>query len=199
MMVFNMLNTRYFIRRNPTTGQPEALLNPGAFGPVWFAKKILWVTTADEEMKALDSVNVRDTAIVRKNYADAVPFQPVFDTTATIKLIENRNDRINYSFSAKTNQFAVFSEVYYNKGWNAYLDGRKTPYVRTNYILRGMAVPAGSHTIEFRFEPTTYRTGEMISWISSILAYLLFFAAIWYLWKQFRKPADKVSSSQGQS
>ncbi|MBS1600121.1 MAG: YfhO family protein [Bacteroidetes bacterium] len=187
MMVYNMLNTKYFIRRNASGTDEEAVLNPNAFGSCWLVKSIHYVSTADEEMKALDSINVRDTAIVRKNFQSVIKFLPVFDSTASIKLIENLNDKISYKFSAKTNQFAVFSEVYYDKGWNAYLDGNKTDYCKVDYILRGMPVPAGDHTIEFRFEPRSYKAGEKISLISSLIGYLLLAVAIFMEWKNRNK------------
>ena len=184
MMVFNMLNTKYFIQRNPANGQPDVLINHNAFGPCWLVKSVLFVDNADEEMKALDSTNVRDTVIVRKDFKNLIPFLPVADSNASLKLVSNMNDKLTYSFSSKTNQFAVFSEVYYGRGWNAYLDGKKTDYCRVDYVLRGMPVPAGTHTIEFRFEPRSYHLGETISWIASILAYILIAFAVWQLWKQ---------------
>ncbi len=177
VMVFNMLNTKYFIQRNPANGQPQAALNPNAFGPCWLVKSIHYVNDANEEMKALDSINVRDTAIVEKKFENTIPFGPVRDTTASIKLVENLNDKISYTFSSKTNQFAVFSEVYYDKGWDAYLDGKKTAYSKVDYILRGMPVPAGQHTIEFRFEPRSYELGNTITVWASIIAWLLLIVA----------------------
>ncbi len=187
MNVLNMLNTRYFIQTNPGNNQPQASMNPGAFGPCWLVKAVHWVSTADDEMKALDSMNLRDTAIVQKSFEHVIRFQPVPDTSAIIRLTENLNDIIRYQFSSKTNQFAVFSEVYYNRGWNAYLDGQKTDYCKVDYVLRGMPVPAGEHKIEFRFEPKTYYTGEKISLAASTLGLLLLLGAIWQWFVAFRK------------
>ena len=187
MMVFNMLNTKYFIQTNPATHQPQAQMNPNAFGPCWLVKSILFVNSADEEMKALDSINVKDTAIVQKSFQALIKFQPVPDTTASIQLIQNLNDKITYKFSSKTNQFAVFSEVYYDKGWNAFIDGKKSDYCKVDYVLRGMAIPAGDHAIEFRFEPGSFKTGETISWIASIMAYILLGAAVWVTYKGWGK------------
>lgn len=178
IQVYNMLNTKYIIQRNPQTGQPQAALNSAAFGPCWLVKDIHYVKDGNEEMKALDSINVRDTAIVQQQFSGLIKSKPVPDSTATIKLIENLNDKITYQFTAATDQFAVFSEVYYDKGWNAYIDGQKAPYCRVDYILRGMAVPAGKHAIEFRFEPQSFKTGNMISTWSSLLVYLLLIAAV---------------------
>ncbi len=184
MRVFDMLNTKYFIVKNPANGQEEARLNPDAYGPCWLVKSIHYVNNADEEMKALDSINVRDTAIVQKNFQPVIKFNPEPDTTASIKLISNLNDKVDYKFSSKTNQFAVFSEIYYDKGWDAYLDGKKTDYCRVDYVLRGMPVPAGEHNIEFRFEPRVYAVSDTISAVSSILVYLLLIGTVVTEWRK---------------
>jgi hypothetical protein len=177
MQVFNMLNTKYFIQPG-RNGQPEARLNPSAFGPCWLVKSIHYVKDGNEEMKALDSVNVRDTAIIQQQFQPLMRFQPVEDSTAKIQLMENLNDKITYKFSAKTNQFAVFSEIYYDKGWNAFIDGNKADIIRVDYVLRGMSIPAGDHAIEFRFEPKSYYLGDKITTWCCILGYLLLITAI---------------------
>ncbi len=174
--VYDMLNTKYIIRK-AQNGQEEAMLNAGAYGSCWLVSGIEFVNNADQEMAALDSTNVRDTAIVENIFKDRIPFMPVKDSSASIHLIENLNDKISYGFKSKTNQFAVFSEVYYDKGWNAFIDGKSAPYCKVNYILRGMAVPAGDHTIEFRFEPQSYIMGNKLSIWASIITYLLLIAA----------------------
>jgi uncharacterized membrane protein YfhO len=152
-------------------------------------KGIHYVKDGNEEMRALDSINTRDTVIIQQKYAPLVKFQPVADTTASIRLIENLNDKINYKFSARTDQFAVFSEVYYSQGWNAFIDGKKADYLRVDYILRGLPVPAGEHTIEFRFEPHSYVLGNTIAILSSIVAYLLLITAIVVEWRKRSKQA----------
>ncbi|HVY74220.1 MAG TPA: YfhO family protein [Puia sp.] len=177
-MVYNMLNTKYIIRKSPDGRNDIAMRNPGAFGPCWLVSSIKYVNTADEEMAALDSTNVRDTAIVEHIFAKDIPFMPAKDSTARISLIENLNDKISYRFESKQNQFVVFSEIYYPKGWEAYIDGKPSPYVKADYVLRAMAVPAGSHTIEFRFEPKSYITGNRISVWAAIITYLLLIAAV---------------------
>lgn len=184
MMVFDMLNTKYFIQRDPSTGQPEPRINRGAFGPCWLVKSIHYVKDGNEEMKALDSINVRDTVIIQEKFKPLVASEPVPDSTASIQLVQNLNDKIDYKFSAKTNQFAVFSEIYYDKGWNVFVDGKKADYIRVNYILRGMSVPAGEHTIEFRFEPKSYDTGNTIALLSSVLIMLLIVATVYVEWKK---------------
>ncbi|HZK64233.1 MAG TPA: YfhO family protein [Puia sp.] len=185
-MVYNMLNTKYIIRKGPNGQEDVATLNPGAFGSCWLVSAIKYVGTADEEMAALDNVNVRDTAIVQRSYAADIPFMPVVDSTASVKLIENVNDKISYQFQAKSNQFVVFSEIYYHKGWDAYIDGKKSPYAKVDYVLRGMSVPAGSHTIEFRFEPRSYVIGNRISVWAAIFTYLLLIAAVVQLLRRKR-------------
>jgi hypothetical protein len=179
LQVLNMLNTKYVIQSDPQSRQPVARLNPAAFGPCWLVKAIHYVKDGDEEMQALDSVNVRDTAIIQQKFASRVPFQPVADSTASIHLLENLLDKIDYKFSAKTNQFAVFSEIYYDKGWDVYVDGNKADYFRVDYLLRGMAIPAGDHRIEFRFEPHSYKMGvALTSWFSLAIYVLLITAGV---------------------
>lgn len=176
MEVFNMLNTKYFIVPNPQNGQPVAQMNPGAFGNVWFVKGVKMVPDANSEMLALDNTNLRDTAIVEEKYKDQI--KPVeWDSTATIKLVKNDNDIIQYQYQSTSPQIAVFSEIYYPHGWNAFVDGTSTPYFRANYVLRGMYLPAGNHKIEFKFEPQPYLLGKTVSLVSSLLVFLLVLVA----------------------
>ncbi len=179
MAVFNMLNTKYFVVQDPQTGQSTTQQNNGALGNVWLVKHVQFVQNADAEMKALDNFNPLDTAFVDKRFQAQVKEQPQFDSAATIKMVENLNDTIRYQFNSSTPQFAVFSEIYYNKGWNAYIDGSKTDYVRTNYVLRGMSVPAGNHKIEFLFEPKSYKLGNTLALWSSIIGFLILALAIY--------------------
>jgi hypothetical protein len=194
IQVFNMLNTRYIIEQDPRTGQLQAQRNPGAFGPCWLVNGIRYVRNGDEEMQALDSVNVRDTVIIQQKYASRIPFQPVPDTTASLHLVDNLLEKIDYKFSAKTNQFAVFSEIYYDKGWDAYVDGKKADYLRVDYLLRGMPVPAGDHTIEFRFEPRSYKIGTMMTTWFSLIIYGLLFAAVYMEWRKRKVQAPAVKA-----
>jgi hypothetical protein len=189
MQVFNMLNTRYFIVENPSNRQVVAQMNPSAFGPAWIVKGIKFVHNADEEMKALDSTHLRDTAVVEENFKPLIKLNPEFDSTATIRVKDYLNDIVRYDFNARSNQFVVLSEIYYDKGWNAFIDGKKADYVRTNYVLRGMAVPAGKHSIEFRFEPHSYELGNTLSAASSLLAYALLAIAIFVETRKKKLPA----------
>ncbi|MGC4104647.1 YfhO family protein [Ferruginibacter sp.] len=179
MSVFNMLNAKYFIMQDQA-GRPVAQLNTNAFGPCWLVKGVKFVSSPDNEMLALDNTNLRDTAVVNDTFKKDIAQLPQYDSTATLKISERQNDKITYAFNAATPQFAVFSEVYYNRGWDAFIDGKKVPYVKTNYVLRGLAVPAGKHTIEFNFEPRSYYLGNSISFWCTILIYLLAIATIVY-------------------
>jgi hypothetical protein len=194
-MVYNMLNTKYVIQKGPD-GKDQARINNGAFGTSWLVSHILFVKNADQEMAALDSINVRDTVIVEDIYKNRIPFMPVKDSTASIRLIENLNDKISYTFKSKTNQFAVFSEIYYDKGWDAYIDGKPTPYCKVDYVLRGMAVPAGDHTIEFRFEPQSYKTGNRLSVAASVITYMLLIGAALQLLGIIKFNSQKVKSQK---
>lgn len=193
MQVLNMLNTKYVIVNDPSGRQPVAQINPYAYGPVWLVKQVHFVKSPDEEMNALDSISVRDTAIVQEKFRNAIRFMPQYDSSATIAVNEYLNDKVTYKFSAATNQFAVFSEIYYPAGWNAYIDGNKADIVRTDYVLRGMAVPAGQHTIEFRFEPASYQLGNTLGFAANLAALGLLAAAI-VMEVRRKRPAGQPSS-----
>lgn len=180
--VFNMLNTKYIITQG-ANGQPVAQVNPYAYGTCWLVKGIKYVKTPNEEMLALDSTNLKDTAVINESFKNIIPSLPQPDSTATIKLVSRQNDDIKYESNAATAQFAVFSEIYYNRGWDAFVDGKKTAYAKVNYVLRGIALPAGKHNIEFKFEPKAYYTGNTISFWCAILVYLLLAAGVFYLVK----------------
>lgn len=175
--VINMLNTKYLIVPD-STGQPVAQQNPGALGSAWLVKSIKYVPDARTEMKALDSFDAANEAIVQETYKPSVKAEPVFDSTAKIQLIKNDNDVVNYSFEAKVPQFVVFSEVFYDRGWKAFIDNQEVPIVKTNYVLRGLSVPSGKHMIDFKFEPQSYIMGQRITTISQYILVALFLLAI---------------------
>lgn len=187
MSVFNMLNTKYFIVTNPENQQPVAQMNPGALGPAWLIKTIKYVNNADEEMKALDQFNPADTVIIDKREQSKIPFLPQPDSLASIRLVQSTNDKLSYEFNAGANQFVVFSEVYYPRGWNAYIDSKEARIARVNYVLRGLAVPAGKHSIELRFEPRSYIVGDTISMIVGILSILILLGGSWWLWRDYQR------------
>jgi len=176
MNVVNMLNTKYIIYGDPKN--PQIQQNPDALGPVWFVKNVQFVQTPQQEMSALDNLNTRDTAVAQQAFANILKGAGNADSTANIKLINNNHDVVTYQSNTATPQVAVFSEVYYDKGWNAYLDGNKVPFAKVNYVLRGMTVAAGQHTIVFKFEPASYYLGRTITTICSVLTILLLLGAI---------------------
>ena len=129
-------------------------------------------------MKALDTVNPKDTAIVEDRFKKDITFEPVGDSTSTIKLIKNDNDVVTYQSINRSNQFAVFSEVYYDRGWKAYIDDKEATIVQTNYVLRGLAIPAGNHQIRFEFKPAAYYNSNKASIGASAIIWLLIIAAV---------------------
>lgn len=184
---FNMLNTKYIIAQNPQDGKPMVQQNPNAAGNVWFVKNIKYVNNANEEMLALDSLKVKETVVIDKREKKFITTEPQYDSTAKITLLENKNDLINYESSASSNQFAVFSEIYYPKGWKAYIDDKATPIVKVNYLLRGLSVPTGNHKIRFEFKPESYTLGNQLSLVSGIISYILLLGGIFLLYKQSNK------------
>jgi hypothetical protein len=172
--VLNMLDTRYFIFPAQQANMPGTIQrNDSAMGAAWFVKELKPLNGPTEEIKALANFNPRQTALYDNKSQTLQGVQPQWDSLATITLSKYNNDTIVYSTNATTNQFAVFSEVYYPAGWNAYLDGKKVDYYKVNYFLRGMPVPAGKHEIKFIFEPSIYKTSYNIALVSVILMYLL--------------------------
>ena len=178
MEVLNMLNTKYFLIPDFKTGQVQVQQNPNALGPVWLVKNIVWVDGPVQEINKLDSIQPKEYAIVDKQFTSQITNKPIWDTSAVIAMTHYNNDTIQYTFNANTAQFAVFSEVYYPKGWNAYIDGKPAPYCKANYVLRGMLIPAGKHIIDFRFEPSSYKIGNQISYIASILLWGIMIGAL---------------------
>ena len=186
--VLNMLNMKYVIVPNQRDQkQNQAVPNPFAMGACWLVKEVKFVKNADEEMNALNAFDPAAVAFVDKRFKDAVPFTPAYDSSASVKLVQNKNDEITYEFNAASNQFAVFSEIYYPNGWEAYIDGKKTAYCRTDYALRGLAVPAGKHSIKFVFDPASFRVGETIARYANIFSVLFVLLCIFMAWKTREK------------
>ncbi len=179
MPVVNMLNAKYIVTPAQQQGaQPVAQLNPGALGACWFVKGVVEKKTANEVMDCLTNLNTKDSAVVYEaDKALALPATQS-DSTAKISLVKNDNDFVEYKSSSTVNQFAVFSEVYYSKGWKAYIDGKETPIVKTNYVLRGLSVPAGNHAITFEFKPASFYGSMKAAVGSSAIIWLLLLAAV---------------------
>jgi hypothetical protein len=173
MAVLNMLNAKYFIVQPDKAPEPIAQQNPGALGHAWFVKECKIVANADSEINALTNFDPAKTAIVDKRYAELTKsFKSRLDSSAKIKLLSYEPNDLVYQSKSSSEEMAVFSEIYYENGWNAYIDGKLSPHFRANYVLRAMLVPPGDHKIEFKFEPASYAKGEKIALISSLLLFL---------------------------
>lgn len=172
----NMLNTRYIIY-NPDS---EPLINSHALGSAWFVREARLVEDADQEILSLNDIDPRETVIVNQSYEEQLSgISPVADTAAVITLTGYQPNYLSYQSKSVAEQPVVFSEIYYPKGWNAYIDGELSSYFRANFVLRGMVVPAGSHTIEFKFEPRAYHLGETISLTGSLVLVILLLVVVY--------------------
>ncbi len=174
--VLNMLNTRYFITPN---GQVQQ--NSDAYGNAWFVNDFKIVKNADEEILALKDINPRYTAVIDERFGDFVKnLQITKDTLATIQLTEYAPNHLVYKTHASTEQLAVFSEVFYDKYWKVFIDGKETKHFRADYILRAMKIPAGDHTIEFKAESEIVNASYTISLWGSILVGIILIGGIVY-------------------
>jgi hypothetical protein len=185
--VLNMLNTKYLIQKSSDGKNTVAIPNPDALGNCWFVKGVKYVNGPAEEMTALDNFSPKDTAVADKSFTGAIGnFQPA-DSNARIRQTAFDNEAISYQSENSNPGLALFSEVFY-KDWNAYVDGKQVPVAKVNYVLRGINVPAGSHKIDFKFEPAVYRLSYRISLISM---WLLMALLGWFLFHSYRKATAK--------
>lgn len=182
MNVLNMLNTKYIIAEEE--GDIFPFTNTDANGNAWFVEELEEVQTANQEIKALDSLNTARKAVYLKTQNIAANNEFQVDSLANITLKEYKPNYIKYESNNANPGFAVFSEVYYNKGWNAYINGNLEKHYQVDYVLRGMEVPAGKNTIEFKFEPAVIQTGSSIALASSILFGLILLGGLYFLRKQ---------------
>jgi hypothetical protein len=186
--VLNMLDTKYIIVEDPQTKQPALITNPDILGACWLVKHVKLVDDRVASILSLSSTNLKDTAIVEKTFSQQV-VQPQWDSTSSIRLTKSDADIMEYEANCNGPQFAVFSEIYYPVGWNAYVDGNKTAYCQTNYILRGMSLPSGKHVIKFIFEPPSVKKGKSIMFIASIFVLLALVGGLFMAWRQ-RQPVQ---------
>jgi hypothetical protein len=187
MTVLNLLNTKYVIGAD-SLGMPIAQTNTSALGNAWFVNSVEIKNDADEALNAISTLNPRATAILEK--ADYNGNLAKF-SIGSIELSTYKPNHITYQSNNTGNGFAVFSEIYYrgNKDWKAYIDGKFTPHFKTDYILRGMLVPAGKHQIEFKFEPESVKTGKNIDGIASAGLILFILAMLGLQFKKEKKTA----------
>lgn len=180
MNVLNMLNTKYVIA-DDDKGNVFPYVNQDANGNAWFVSSLEKVNSANDEMMALDSLNTRIKAVTTQELASS-NFN--VDSLSTIDILDYKPNYLKYNSNNNHDGFAVFSELYYANGWNAYIDGQLSPHYRVDYVLRGMPIPKGQHTIEFKFEPHVVKTGSTIALASSILFGLLILGGIAVMRKQ---------------
>jgi len=175
--VLNMINTKYFIL-NPSS---QPLMNPSAMGHGWLVNDIKLVPDADQEFLSLSSTDLREVAIVDERFADLLGEGMKHDSTGgTVELISYVPNHMTYEVRADQKSLAVFSDVYYEGGWNAFIDGEPVEHLRANYILRALPVDAGTHIVEFKFEFRPFELGERISLVGSILVLLLLLGVLAY-------------------
>lgn len=171
--VLSILNTKYIITTDQNK-QPVAQINFQAMGNAWLVSRYKEVENADAEIDALNNFEPELYAIIDKRFSDNYKNVTLeHDPEANIELKSYAPNKLTYKASSETSQIAVFSDIYYDKGWNAFLNGNPVPHFRVNYILRAIILPQGEHDIEFRFEPKSYYTGEKISLVGSVLMALL--------------------------
>lgn len=185
--VMNMFNTKYIIAQDEE-GTVFPYTNEEANGAAWFVKKLEKVDSANEEIKALDSLDNKNKAVytISKNIIEYQDLKSnyVVDSLASITIKEVKPNYLKYESTNSNEGFAVFSEVYYGNGWKTYIDNEETSHIRVNYTLRGLPVPAGKHTIEFKFDPDVVKTGSKIALASSILLGLLLLGGLFYEFKK---------------
>jgi len=160
--VYDMLNTKYFIVADEQSGGvPTAVLNDAANGAAWFVEDVVWADSAAEEMALLDSTPTKTTAIVESRFEPYLQGKRL--GSGAIELVKYQPNKLAYEYHSTEGGLCVFSEVYYDKGWTAWLDGREIDYIRADYLLRAAYLPAGSHVVEFRFRAPDFARVEALT------------------------------------
>lgn len=169
--VLNMLNMKYAVVGNE---QPLLVVNPNAMGNAWFVDSVMIANSPNEESDALNTINLHNTLVTDVKFKDFVKdFKPHHDSAAQIQLTKYAPNAVEYDYTATEPGIAVFSEIYYPHGWNAYIDGQPAEHFRANYTLRALNVPAGKHHIRFEFRPATVEKWGKVSVACSYLIYLI--------------------------
>jgi hypothetical protein len=190
--VVNMLNTKYVIQADQQ-GKEQLISNPENLGAAWFVQGIRYENGAKAVMDALGNFNPRDTALVFAEVQNQVQNVQPAPPGSTIQLLFNDNDVAVYRSNATTNSFGVFSEVYYPNGWTAYVDGKEAQIIRTNYVLRGLVIPAGQHEIRFEFKPASFYTGEIVAFIAGLLIFIALFAAAFMEYRRRKRLSKNIN------
>ena len=184
MNVLNMLNTKYIIVEEKGSIFPYTNLE--ANGNAWFVSNLKQLTSANEEIQILDSLDTKTTAVTTMTDFSSKPemVKYLVDSTASIQINDFKPNYLKYNSRNTNDGLAVFSEVYYKDGWNAYIDGKLTPHSRVNYVLRALDIPKGNHTIEFKFEPEVVQTGSKVALASSAIFGILLLLGLFYTFKK---------------
>lgn len=199
--VLNMLNTKYIIvgRKN---APPQVMPNSDACGNAWFVDEVKWANSAEEEMNGLNASNIGDTsvmpnafnprktAVIRSTFKnDMGNYTFGKDSISTVKLTQYGLDDLSFESRNSKDGLAIFSDIYYNKGWKAYVDGKETPIVKANYVLRAIKIPAGNHKIEFHFMPESFYNTRKVQLAGSIAIICLCLGAVYSSFKNSNKTA----------
>jgi hypothetical protein len=180
--VLNMLNTKYIIAEDDKENV-FPYTNTDANGNAWFVKELSKVASANAEIKALDGLDTKNKAVYRLKEKE-YPSQFKMDSLASIKLVDVKPNYLKYETNNENDGFAVFSEIYYGNGWKTFINGKEANHIRVNYILRGMEIPAGKHTIEFKFDPDVVKTGSKIALASSVLLGIMLLVGLFFEFKR---------------
>ncbi len=207
--VLNMLNTKYIIFPGGPNGQPAVQRMPETCGNAWFVEEVKWVATADEEILSLkapslgvtdtgaepaDNFNPRKTVVIREAQKKELEgYQFGKDSNASVTLTRYGLNELTFSSNNTQDGLAVFSDIYYPNGWKAYVDGKETPILRANYVLRTIKIPAGTHEIKFVFHPDSYYTGNRIALFSSLLLIGLCITALIMTFRGSKMPETSES------
>ena len=175
----NFLNVKYLIQTDKD-GKEFPIANPEANGNAWFVSQVKLVHSADEEMKALDKFDSKNVAVINAKEFEVKKMAFAKDSSATITLDSYQPNDLKYTSINANEGLAVFSEMYYKNGWNAYIDGKKVDHLQVDYVLRALLIPAGKHNVEFKFEPQVVETGSTISLVSFIGILLLLIGGIYF-------------------
>ena len=188
--ILNMLNVKYVIQQDEE-GKSTPAMNPDANGNAWFVSKLIEVKSADEEIKALDNMDVKNEAVVNTaRFKNVKRFNFHTDSLANVALIDYKPNYITYKASNPNAGVLVFSEMYYENGWNAYIDGQLKDHFRANYVLRALNISGGDHTIEFKFEPEVIKNGSQITLASSIVLGLIVLMGIGFSFRRSPKKEE---------
>lgn len=184
--VLNLLNAKYMVFGGPD--QPQVVPNPKANGNAWFVSDLKFVDSPNQEIKSIGTIDNKKTAVIAssdKSYFDNKPVQA--DSTAFINLTKYQPNELEFKSQSKTPQLAVFSEVYYPHGWKMFVDEKEVPYIKADYLLRAVHVPAGNHHIRMVFEPEVIEKGKWLSLLSFGLFILLAAFGIFWMNKNRKK------------